>query len=347
MYKYIFVSEFKGEVLQGFKKGGIKVPEDNNAGTIGYKLKKAREKKGYSLEDIQNITKLRMKYIKAIEENDFSVFSGDIYAKGSIRNYAKIVGLDPGELLEEYDIYHKIDEVAEDEEGEGEGTIEKTTKKPLTKPIGEGPVFTEGLKRKLIILLVIGVLVAGVWGGYRFVLSIDIEAEPEEQNGVVEEEIDEYEENDEELKDKEIALNDKEKNDKEDKEVHRETDDEVQIEFHSVVEGDDWDRYNYIVSGVDEMELEGTVVGDRCWLGNFVIDGEYEGARNDNYTEGEGFSFSASEEVQLVVGVPTLLELTVNEREIDFISQIEAEGRSVTSPIYINLVNEDATEEEL
>ena len=117
---------------------------DENVDRLGFKLKKARENMGYSLEDIQNITKLRAKYIKAIESNDFSVFSGDVYAKGSIRNYADIVGLDYKELWEEYELYYKIDE----EESEKSEPTAKTDQKDKSQQLQESEKSQKPKKEK-------------------------------------------------------------------------------------------------------------------------------------------------------------------------------------------------------
>ena len=69
---------------------------------IGELLKAAREEKGLSLEEIQMITKIRLKHLKALETGDFDQIPGEVYVKGFMVNFAKTVGLDGEKILEKY-----------------------------------------------------------------------------------------------------------------------------------------------------------------------------------------------------------------------------------------------------
>jgi len=70
--------------------------------SLGSELKKAREGRKISLEEISKRTKIPPKYLEAIEEGTFEVFSSHAYAKGFIRAYAKLVGLDPQVLTRQF-----------------------------------------------------------------------------------------------------------------------------------------------------------------------------------------------------------------------------------------------------
>lgn len=65
-------------------------------------LQKARQDKGMSLTDIQEITKIQRRYLEAIEAGNFDVLPGHFYARAFIKNYAEAVGLDSEKLLSEY-----------------------------------------------------------------------------------------------------------------------------------------------------------------------------------------------------------------------------------------------------
>ncbi|MGB9707435.1 MAG: helix-turn-helix domain-containing protein [Microgenomates group bacterium] len=61
--------------------------------TIGEILKKERIKKNLSLNEIEKKTKIRKKYLEAIEENNWRIFPSKIYIEGVIKNYAMVLGL--------------------------------------------------------------------------------------------------------------------------------------------------------------------------------------------------------------------------------------------------------------
>lgn len=72
---------------------------------IGDKLRQAREKKNISINEIQERTKIRLRYLEAIESGNLEIIPGEVYRKGFITNYANAVGLDSEELIREYNQY--------------------------------------------------------------------------------------------------------------------------------------------------------------------------------------------------------------------------------------------------
>ena len=71
-------------------------------GEFGNKFRKARESKELSLEDVSNVTKIGSRMLQAIEEEDFERLPGGIFNKGFIRAYAKHLGLDSEDAVNEY-----------------------------------------------------------------------------------------------------------------------------------------------------------------------------------------------------------------------------------------------------
>ncbi|MFB9329767.1 RodZ domain-containing protein [Paenibacillus aurantiacus] len=69
---------------------------------LGALLRKAREQRGYSLDDIQDLTKIRKRYLEAIEDGDYSILPGSFYVRAFVKNYAETVGLDAEEVLRLY-----------------------------------------------------------------------------------------------------------------------------------------------------------------------------------------------------------------------------------------------------
>ena len=67
--------------------------------SVGTILKKEREKKGLLLIDIEKQIKVREKYLKAIEDENWSYFSSKIYITGILKNYSRILNLDHKKVL--------------------------------------------------------------------------------------------------------------------------------------------------------------------------------------------------------------------------------------------------------
>ena len=69
---------------------------------IGELLREAREACGMTLQQASEVTKVRTKYLEAIENGEFSVIPGEVYLKGFIRTYADCLGLDGTQVLAQY-----------------------------------------------------------------------------------------------------------------------------------------------------------------------------------------------------------------------------------------------------
>ncbi|WMX44738.1 helix-turn-helix domain-containing protein [Streptomyces roseicoloratus] len=74
--------------------------------SIGRALRQARVAAGLTVEEVSASTRVRVPIVHAIEEDDFSRCGGDVYARGHIRTFARVVGLDPAPLIEQYDAGH-------------------------------------------------------------------------------------------------------------------------------------------------------------------------------------------------------------------------------------------------
>jgi len=62
--------------------------------TIGDRFKDRRRELNLSIEKVSDELKIRPEFLKALEEDNYSVFTSDIYAKGFIKSYSKYLGLD-------------------------------------------------------------------------------------------------------------------------------------------------------------------------------------------------------------------------------------------------------------
>lgn len=68
-------------------------------GGIGEMLKSTREAKDITLQQAEEDTKIRKRYLQALEEDDYDVIPGRVYAKGFLRNYANYLGLNQEEVM--------------------------------------------------------------------------------------------------------------------------------------------------------------------------------------------------------------------------------------------------------
>lgn len=68
-------------------------------GATGAALLRERRRQGLSLGDISRQLKLSVRQVEALERDDYSGFGGAVFIHGFIRNYAKLLGLDPEPLI--------------------------------------------------------------------------------------------------------------------------------------------------------------------------------------------------------------------------------------------------------
>lgn len=73
---------------------------------IGETLRAERRRQGRTLADAAAETRVRESYLAAIEEDDFAVLGGDVYARGFIRLYGRYLDLDADALVEAYRQQH-------------------------------------------------------------------------------------------------------------------------------------------------------------------------------------------------------------------------------------------------
>ena len=70
---------------------------------LGKELKKARKEKGLTIDELQKRTKIRKKYLIALEKSNFSEIKGEVYVKSFIKGYAKAIGINPDPFIYEYE----------------------------------------------------------------------------------------------------------------------------------------------------------------------------------------------------------------------------------------------------
>jgi cytoskeleton protein RodZ len=70
--------------------------------SLGEKLRQAREARGVSLGEVAEQTRISTHYLEAIESDDYRNLPGGIFNKGFVKAFAKYVGVDEQEALQDY-----------------------------------------------------------------------------------------------------------------------------------------------------------------------------------------------------------------------------------------------------
>lgn len=78
------------------------MPHERTSGGFGERLRAARERRGVSLRQIANATKISVAVLDALERNDISKLPGGIFGRAFVRSYASEVGLDPEATIQDF-----------------------------------------------------------------------------------------------------------------------------------------------------------------------------------------------------------------------------------------------------
>jgi helix-turn-helix protein len=104
------------------------------------------------IADVEQRTKIRAKYLRALENEEFGMLPGPTFVKTFLRTYAEMLGLDPHLLVAEYRANY-----------EGGDELELQPLGPPTvagRDRGRGPRLGPGMLALLVLVAVVGVLVA-------------------------------------------------------------------------------------------------------------------------------------------------------------------------------------------
>lgn len=199
---------------------------------IGQRLKEAREEKDISLDKVQEETKIQKRYLIAIEQDAYDSLPGNFYARAFIREYALVVGIDPVELLAEFDDEYK----GSSEEKPQYSRMDRGTSSKVSKSSSS---FWSVFPTIIVVVLIISILFVG-WLLIQNTLSDkdDDQSNQTNNNEIIRDnspndnENNENDANNAEDKDNDTANNENEDNDDEDEK------EEVEGEFSVVEEGE-------------------------------------------------------------------------------------------------------------
>jgi len=134
-------------------------------------LKSERLKKNWSLDEVARRTKIRVELLKAIEEGNFTHLPSEVYLKGFVKTYARVLGLNPEQVLP----FFRRDYTKK-------GAPEKTPPQPLSRPL---ITWTPGTVLSLLVSAAIIIFLATLFWQYQTFTGTPLLLVSEPTDGVV------------------------------------------------------------------------------------------------------------------------------------------------------------------
>jgi cytoskeleton protein RodZ len=129
---------------------------------IGQTLREARMRAKIDITDVETATKIRAKYLRALENEEWNLLPGPTFVKSFLRTYAQYLGLDARLLVEEYK--RRFERPAESEGGPpfatplGRDRERRGVPKP---PLVSPRVLTIG---GVVVIILVALFLIGKWG---------------------------------------------------------------------------------------------------------------------------------------------------------------------------------------
>lgn len=133
---------------------------------IGESLKEARENIGLSIDEVASDLKLRPSQLENIESGNSEAFKDVFYLKSLIKEYAKYLGLNPDELVDEFNeyLFDHTSRISLDEIKKANKRVKKKEKKVkrVASPYTLEKRFSFSLKYFLFFLVIVLIIIGSV-----------------------------------------------------------------------------------------------------------------------------------------------------------------------------------------
>ncbi len=115
------------------------------------------------IADVEARTKIRAKYLRALENEEFGMLPGPTFVKTFLRTYAEMLGLDPYRLVEEYRSYYERREEAEPVQTLAPPAVGRSERRRRPQMPQPGPIAALALLGLVVVgaLAVVGVVFGG------------------------------------------------------------------------------------------------------------------------------------------------------------------------------------------
>ncbi len=260
---------------------------------VGLRLRQAREELNMTLEELSGRTHIAKKYLQALETGEYSIFPGEVYLKGALRNYAEEVGISAAEAIAWYETVER--------EQDSESAQDKELPVKEHKTGEAGKVIAVAARYLVIVACIVLLALAG-----RFAITSLIQWQsritPPEPPPVVTEP---------DPVDVEPEPVDVEEPQPEPLRVERDTNTEA---------------VRYKVYNADALEVN-LIFKERCWV-RVTADGSQ--ITEEIFSAGSVYSIPRSSEVRVRVGNPPGLSLEVNGLSVALPQTVHAYDFEIT-----------------
>jgi cytoskeletal protein RodZ len=152
--------------------------------SFGEELRRERELRQVSLREVSEATKINLRYLEALEKNNFEHLPGGVFNRGFVRAYSQFIGIDPDAMVNAY----RLEEQAQASRGKAKDR--DSFHRPWKRADAEtdrGVETVEGERgfRTLILWIVIAVVATGIVAGALLAYDHFKSGEPAAETGDV------------------------------------------------------------------------------------------------------------------------------------------------------------------
>ena len=152
---------------------------ENGGAKIGRILEHRRKERGLSLDDVEQATKIRKRYLDGLERDDYDVLPAGVYAQGFLKTYANYLGLDGEELTRQLKSLRK----RRQERGINyDPGPENGFEEPLISPAGLQGTEQRRFPTSAVVTLLVAVLVLAIVIGALYFVGRGVETSRPERN---------------------------------------------------------------------------------------------------------------------------------------------------------------------
>ncbi|MBT2581967.1 helix-turn-helix domain-containing protein [Planococcus sp. ISL-109] len=272
-------------------------------GQLGAKLKRARLDQGFSLEELQQRTKIQKHYLEGIEAGNYSAIPGAFYVRAFIKRYAQAVGLNGDALLAEHE-----SELPEEQATAPPADHFARRSEPKKRSSGPMP---EAMPKILVALFIVFILLV-IW--YFYLLSTSgngVEPADEGGGGV------EYEAPAEQEREEQPDSAPEDAPEEEQAAEPEEAPKEASAEL--ALEGVSGETTTYLFTGPTDKQLDFTATGD-SWVSVISDDGAELLSLARVFGAGETETLDVSDETSVFmrIGDYAMLTIELNGEQVPY-----------------------------